>query len=142
MRCRRISSRSWRLSVRALAAKHRGDDVAVMLHEIVGRMRAAQLVDREDKVVLGELRLARLGHRRAEALGDAAARLFGLPLERFVFDELIGDVGELGPRAVELARQSQRDDAVVEHLETRRGIRRSAERRRRRLRTRAAVAGI
>ena len=52
-----------------------------------------------------------------QPLRDDAACLFGLPLERLVLDELIREVGELVPGAAELARQTQRDDAVVEQLE-------------------------
>ena len=101
----------------ALAAKHRRDDVAMVLHELVGRVRPAHLVDREDEVVLGQQGLPCIGDRVRQPLGDAAACLLGLPFERFVFDELIGRIRERGPGAVEIARQPQRDDAVVEHLE-------------------------
>ncbi len=101
----------------ALAPQHRCDDVAMMLHDLLGRMRTAQIVDGKHQIVLGQRGLPRIGHRVLETFGDAAARLLGLPFERFVFDELIGRVRKLGPGAVELARQPQRDDAVVEHLE-------------------------
>ena len=103
---------------RAFAAKHRRDHVAVMRHEIVGGVRATQLVHRKDEIVLGQERLARLGHCRLQTVGDRAACLLGLPLERLVLDELIGDLRELDPGATEFARQAQRDDAVIEQLET------------------------
>ena len=81
-------------------------------------MRTAQLVDGKHQIVLGERCLTGLRDRVLQPLGDASAGLLGLSLERFVFDELIGRVRQIRPRAVEIARQPKRDDAVVEYLET------------------------
>ena len=117
IRWRRISSRSWWLSV---ARSPRSSDAmmspwcSTSSSAVCGRL--SSLIG-EDEVVLGQRGLPRLGHRGLQAIGDRAARLLGLPLERFVFDELIGRVGQIGPGAVEVARQPQRDDAVVEQLE-------------------------
>src|SRR5688500_7268703 len=89
----------------------------MVLDELVGRVRAAQLVDREHEIVLGERGLPSIGHRMFQLFGNAPARLLGLALERLVFHELIGRIGQLRPAAVKLARHSERNDAVVEYGE-------------------------
>ena len=102
---------------RALAAQHRRDDIAMVLHDLFCRMRTVELVDGKHEIVLGQQCLPRIGHHVIQTLGDAAARLLGLTFERFVFDQLFRRVRKIGPGAMELTGQTHRDDAVVEHLE-------------------------
>ena len=81
---------------RPFAAQERRNHVAVVANEVIGRVRAAQLVDRDDEVVLGDRGLARIAHRIFQACGHRATGVFGLPLERFVFDERVGHAARSG----------------------------------------------
>jgi hypothetical protein len=92
---------------RPLASQHRRDDVSVMLHDLISRVRPAQVANRKNEIVLSQRRLTWIGYRVVQALGDRAARLVRLEFECFVLDELIGCVRKVAPCPFERARQTQ-----------------------------------